>query len=349
MSHLSHLQTALHLAAKGQGQCAPNPAVGAVVVKDNLIIGEGYHHGPGTAHAEVNALRQAGDKARGATLYVTLEPCNHEGRTPPCTDAIIDAGIAELIYAFKDPNHNVAGNGAAALQHAGVCVHHQPVVDIDLFYHPYAYWLQHGRPFVTVKIAISLDSKIANADRTPLAISGASAHEYTHQARAQADAILTTQQTITKDDPQLNARLAGKTQAKKLYILDRQLQLQQTHKVWKTASSITLFHSERHADTAQHTEAGARCLPISEDASLLDLPSILKQIGQDGIQQLWVEPGQRLLNSLLKNNLVNRLIVYVAPKFAGPDALAAFIGHAPTAKKQHWQLLGEDAMLQLDF
>ncbi len=200
------LTLALEQAVKGIGNCAPNPAVGAVIVKAGQIIATGYHRGVGTDHAEVDAIKQA-DDVKGATIYVTLEPCCHTGRTPPCTKAIIEAGISRVVFACRDPNRHTAETGEQVLKRAGIDCEFLPIPQIEEFYRYYFHWLKTKTPWLTAKLAVSFDGKIAGPLGKPVKITGNKLDVLTHQKRLQADGILTTVKTIIADDPQLNARV----------------------------------------------------------------------------------------------------------------------------------------------
>ncbi len=184
-----YIKKTLTLAEQRRGFCAPNPAVGAVVVKNEKIIGSGAHQQCGEPHAEVLALQAAGEAARGATLYVSLEPCCHWGRTPPCSELIIQSGISAVYYAYRDPNPAVAGQGAEKLRAAGIDCHYVAMPEADDFYASYYYWTEHHRPRVTAKIALSLDSKIAGVNGQPLTITGVPLQQYTHHGRQHSDAL----------------------------------------------------------------------------------------------------------------------------------------------------------------
>ena len=233
--HITYLRQALTLAEHRRGFCAPNPSVGAVVVKNNQVLASGSHWQGGAAHAEVAVLQQLSSTAKGATLYVTLEPCCHWGKTPPCTDLIIRQQIAEVIYAMRDPNPQVSGQGERILQQAGISC--QPVVveEVTQFYQSYNHWVHSGKPWVTVKLAMSLDGKIAGEGGRPVAITGADLTTHTHQQRKRADAILTTGRTICYDNPQLNVRLVRESYGKPVYVLDRHLTLPLDAQIFDTA------------------------------------------------------------------------------------------------------------------
>jgi len=204
-SDLFYLEQALQMAQLRRGFCAPNPSVGAVIVSGETIISRGHHVAAGHPHAEVDALKKLPTVPKDARMFVTLEPCCHYGKTPPCTNAIIEAGIKEVIYAFRDPNPIVAGKGELVLQEAGIDCRQVSHPEIDRFYQSYAYWQANKKPWVTAKLAMTLNGKIAKEKGEPIAITSPALQEVTHQLRKQADGILTTVKTILADDPQLNA------------------------------------------------------------------------------------------------------------------------------------------------
>ncbi len=325
-STTDYLTLALTEAKARRGFCAPNPAVGAVVVKDGEILALGKHWQAGKAHAEVEALSQlTQEQSRDATLYVTLEPCCHFGRTPPCTDLIIKREIAEVFYAYADPNSMVSGKGRAALIEAGISCEHSPLSEVDEFYRSYQYWHNHGRPWVSAKLALSLDGKIASADGSPVQITGAECLRLTHENRYTSDAILTTATTILADNPALNVRLS-ETFAKPVYILDRHLRLSGLEKVFSTAASVTIFYGQNASQKKLEdlTKNGVRSFRVDETEEGLDLPTVLDIVGQDGMHDLWVEAGGKLFYQLYQQELIHRALIYLAPKTLGEEAKAAF-------------------------
>lgn len=325
-SHQDYLNLALNEARTRRGFCAPNPAVGAVVVKNGEILALGKHWAAGKPHAEVDALSQLSlEQSRGATLYVTLEPCCHFGKTPPCTNLIIEREIAEVFYAYADPNPLVSGKGEALLRAAGIHCEHFPLAEIDEFYCSYRYWQAHSRPWVSAKLALSLDGKIAAADGSPIQITGPECQELTHELRYHADAILTSATTILADNPELNVRLS-ETHSKPIYILDRCLRLTGDEKIFSTAASLTLFHGKNISMEAQKNleKKGARCILIEEEENLLQLAPILDVIGKDGMHDLWIEAGGKMFYQFYFQNLIHRALFYLSPKTLGEDAKTAF-------------------------
>lgn len=353
IEHTQFLSQALSLAKLRRGFCAPNPAVGAIAVKDGRVLAEGYHWAAGYPHAEAEVLNQLGEAARGATLYVTLEPCCHyDKKTPPCTDAIIAHGIKEVIIGHVDPNPAVSGQGIARLQAAGIGCQLVALPEIEAFYQSYSHWLQTGLPWVTAKIALSLDGKIAGKNGEPIAITGPELKRYTHEHRKQTDAILTTVKTVICDDPQLNVRLGDERYTKPVYVLDRQLKLPLTAQLLTTASQLTLFHA---ADVPEKTREaylakGIKCIAVPIDPQQrLSLRAIFAIIGQHGRHDLWVEAGGQCFAALLQQQLLQRALVYVAPKWLGEHAQLAFrtednLFHS--ARTLHWQVFGNDVICE---
>lgn len=353
MVNESYIKQAVKLAAERQGFCAPNPAVGAVLMKDGQFIAQGAHFACGHAHAEVVAIQKAGTQAVGATLYVSLEPCCHQGRTPPCTDSILQAGIKQVYYAYRDPNPAVAGKGETTLRAAGVDCQYSPCVEADEFYLAYQYWWQHKKPRVTCKLALSLDGKIAGEQGRPIQITGDQTQVFTHHQRMQHDALLTSVQTIIKDNPQMNVRLAGQaTISKTVYLLDRQLRLPLDAQIWQTTQKIVLFHQAEVDEKVKAAlqQQGADCVQVQSDGLHLDLNEVLAYIGQQGKHSLWVEAGSQLTQSFLTQSLVQQAYFYLATKSLGSKALQAFseqLDLTQTAKSISWGNVGTDGLCQI--
>ena len=345
-----NLLLALCEAKSRRGFCAPNPPVGTVVVKNGNVLATGRHWAAGHPHAEVDALNKLGDEARAATLFVTLEPCCHQGKTPPCTQLIIDRGIKTVIFAQLDPNPLVAGKGSQALQEVGIDCQHIETPEITEFYRSYLYWTQEKRPWVSLKLAISADEKIAGKDGTPMKITGEACREFTHTHRLHSDAILTTAETIIKDDPQMNVRTAHGNFSKPLYILDSQLRLPLHAKIFRTAKNISIYHRE-DVDVALKEnleQRGIRCVAIPASPEGLNLGDVLDDIARQGVHDLWVEAGARCFQSFYKANLAQRIYIYRSKKTLGENAMPAFFEDAnPMSEKLSWQTLGEDEFCSL--
>lgn len=324
---IRHMQRALALAARGAGQVAPNPKVGAVVVRDGAVVGEGWHTRYGAPHAEVEALRAAGEAAHGATLYVSLEPCAHHGKTPPCTDAILAAGIARVVYAAADPHH-VAAGGAALLAAAGVavtggvCAHEAAELNA-----PFLLAAQGARvPFVTVKLALSLDGALVDASRQRGWLTGAEARTAVHALRAEADAIAVGIGTALADDPALTVREVPPPRVAPLRVVfDREARLPRDSTLVRTAREVpAMVITAGRNPTAEQAlrQAGVDVLAVPDGPTAL--PDALEALRDRGVAHLLVEGGAGLASALVDAGLVHRLITFQAPVILGAGALPAF-------------------------
>lgn len=341
--HETFMTAALEQAYLGQGQCAPNPCVGAIIVKNGFIISAGWHQGVGTPHAEQMVIEQlAGDldqvNVNNCILYVTLEPCNHWGRTPPCLAAIITSGIGTVVYGFKDPNPIVMLNDTPKQLHdAGINVIYFPTPEINAFYQSYYYWTQTKKPFVTAKLAQSLDGKIAGIDGAPVKLSNQACSEFTHQHRQATDIILTTARTILNDDPTFNARINGQVTKKVLAIIDTHLSLTPDAKIFDHAQYCHIYHDERYQIKHKHQH---RCYhPLPSVNQQLDLIALINHLGELGYHDVWVEAGGRLFSAMHVQKLVQRTYLYIVPVLLGDNAVAGyhesnFFSHAHTIS---WQ------------
>ncbi len=344
-----YLRQALDQAEVRRGQTCPNPAVGAVLVREGEVVGVGYHWGAGFPHAEVRAVEASAGKAIGATLYVTLEPCCHtDKRTPPCTKLIRESGITRVVYGYRDPNPKVSGNGEAALKEAGIACEYLPLPEIEKFYEGYRRWTLTARPQVTAKIAVSLDGKIAGPNGARVALTGEEAAKVTHAGRKRADAILTTVRTVRNDDPRLDARVESGEVPKPVFVLDRRAELPLDAKVWKTAKGLVVLHGEEAPaeNVAKLSGQGATLIQIGLDESGLDLNDALAAVGKLGFHTLWVEAGGRLFQSLLQKRLLSRALVYVAPVLVGEGTSAFSISSSALsgAKSVSWSTAGRDTV-----
>jgi diaminohydroxyphosphoribosylaminopyrimidine deaminase/5-amino-6-(5-phosphoribosylamino)uracil reductase len=353
--HENFLQQALTLAQQRRGFCSPNPSVGAVLVKNNTIIAQANHHAAGEAHAEVAALAQAGEDARGATLYVTLQPCSHWGLTPPCVDSIIEAGVSAVYYGYADPNAVSVCRSREKLTEAGIANELIHVPEITEFYRSYHYWLTHKKPWVTAKLALSLDGKIAGAQGEPLTITADEASVWTHQCRWHTDAILTSVKTVNHDDPRLTARLADQSVAKPIFIVDSALSLNLPRQLQREQAQITVFHAP-NADAERQRrlqDAGLQCVPIPVDAhGQLDLSALLLTVGSRGYHDVWVEAGGRLFSGLWRAGQLNRALLYIAAKTFGARAQSAFdlpMDLGEGARVINWRPLGRDGMCTIEW
>jgi len=321
------MQRALLLAENGVFGAQPNPMVGCVLVKDGEIVGEGWHARAGEAHAEVNAMLAAGEKAQGATAYVTLEPCSHHGNTPPCCDALIDAGIAEVVVAHEDPNPQVDGQGIARLQKAGVTVRSGLLrEDARRLNAGFLSRMQRGRPRVQLKIACSLDGRIAMADGQSQWITGAQARADVQQLRARAGAILTGIGTVLADDPSLTVREAQLNPYDRQplrVVLDSHLRMPLTARMLGLPGETLIFCSSG-ASAAGLANAGAEVLKTNGENGLLELAAVLQELAQRGINDLLVEAGPTIAGQLLTLKLVDELVIYQAPHILGSETMGMF-------------------------
>jgi len=326
------MKLALRLAAKGAGWVSPNPMVGAVVVKDGQIVGQGYHRRVGAPHAEVEALRQAGDASRGADLYVTLEPCNHQGRTPPCTQAILSAGVGRVIIATPDPNPQVAGGGAEYLKSQGVAVEMGLLEqEARRLNEAWFHWVATGRPWVIAKAACSLDGKIASAGGESQWLTGESARAYGHRLRHRVDAIMVGIETALSDDPQLTTRLPrGRGKDSIRIVLDSRLRLPLTAKLLHLDSPSLTWVACTAAAPKEKIKAvkdlGAEVLVFPPDSGRVPLKSLLKLLGQQQVQSLLVEGGAEVLGAFFDQRLVNQFYFFFAPKILGGRQAPGVLG-----------------------
>jgi diaminohydroxyphosphoribosylaminopyrimidine deaminase / 5-amino-6-(5-phosphoribosylamino)uracil reductase len=323
---MDYMEIALALAKLAQGQVSPNPAVGAVVVKNNVVLGQGYTQPPGRDHAEIVALKQAGEEARGAILYVTLEPCCHFGRTPPCTQAVIAAGIREVHLAMIDPNPLVSGKGLAELQTAGIKTYvGEHAVEAATINESFIKHITTGLPFVTVKFAASLDGKIATRTGDSKWITGDMARKQVHHMRYISDAVMTGANTVIADDPLLTVRLSdrgGTTRKQPLRIIvDGQGRTPPASRIFgepgKTILVVGTHLSPRQK--LRYEEAGAELLELPSDEGIIDLVDLLQILGKRQITSVLVEAGGILLGSLLDNGLVDKVVAFLAPMIIGGE------------------------------
>lgn len=348
--HKHFMLAALQQAWLGRGLCAPNPAVGAVLVQDNQIIRQDWHKGAGTAHAERLVLQDLPARRDNLILYVTLEPCNHWGRTPPCVTAIIESGVKQVVFGFRDPNPVVAANDTPRqLMEQGIDVQHYPLAELDAFYQSYQYWTRHKMPWLSAKMAQSLDGKIAAAGGRPVPLSNELCAEFTHTQRRHTDLILTSVRTIIQDNPRFNARCAEGVFSKTLAILDQRLQLPNDATVLKTAPKIHVFYER--GQTVEHPFPNCEYHAISVVDGLLDLGEAVKKLGELGFHDVWVETGGCLFSALHEKNLVQRTYLYLVPELLGADAIPAWHG-SHVFKRAHqvtWQPKADNVIACIDW
>jgi diaminohydroxyphosphoribosylaminopyrimidine deaminase/5-amino-6-(5-phosphoribosylamino)uracil reductase len=321
------MRRALELAANGMFTTAPNPRVGCVIVKDGRIIGEGYTQPAGQAHAEVQALNDAAQRGldvRGATAYVTLEPCSHYGRTPPCANALINAGLARVVAAVKDPNPLVAGQGLAKLQAAGIQVECGVLEDearemnIGFFSR-----MQRGKPWVRMKAAASLDGKTALHNGQSQWITSSVARDDGHWWRARACAILTGIGTVNEDNPQLNVRAVKTPRQPQRIVIDSRLQIDPAARVLEEGGTWIVAAQSNPEKEARLREAGAEIIMLPNANGKVDLPALMLELGRRQINELHVEAGFKLNGSFIREQCVDELLLYLAPSLLG-DAQGLF-------------------------
>ena len=315
---------ALKLAEQGLYTTSPNPRVGCVIVKEGRLVGQGFHQKAGGPHAEVHALAMAGDQAKGATAYVTLEPCSHHGRTPPCADALIKAGIARVVSAIEDPNPSVAGQGLARLQAAGIQTRHSVLVeDAEALNRGFLKRMRTGHPWITLKLASSLDGATAMANGESQWITGPEARADVQRGRARSCAILTGIGTVQADDPALNVRLPETQRQPDRIVLDSQLRISPSARLLALDGVTKILHGPNcdPQAMAKLAEAGAHLveIPLHPTHGSLDLLSVRNWLGREGYNEIWCEPGARLAAALLQAELVDELLLYQAPKLLGSN------------------------------
>lgn len=325
-----YMARALELARRGCFTTTPNPNVGCVIVRDGEIVGEGWHHRAGEPHAEVHALRMAGEKARGATAYVTLEPCSHHGRTPPCCDALIAAGVSRVVAAMQDPNPQVAGRGLYRLQQAGIAVSHGLMMNAaEAINRGFLKRMRTGFPWIQLKLGASLDGRTAMASGESQWITSAAARRDVQRFRAQSSAILTTSATVLADNPSLTVRWNELNDEVRQQLDEQQLR-QPVRVVIDSQQRVTPQHRlidqpgetwlMRSAPDQQVWPESVTQIAVPQRESQLDLVAMMMLLGQRQINSVWVEAGATLAGALLQAGLVDELIVYLAPKLLGNAA-----------------------------
>jgi diaminohydroxyphosphoribosylaminopyrimidine deaminase/5-amino-6-(5-phosphoribosylamino)uracil reductase len=353
----SAMRRALELAARGMYSTHPNPRVGAVLARDDEIVGEGWHERPGEAHAEPIAIRAAGERARGATAYVTLEPCNHFGRTPPCVDVLLAAGVRRVVYAVGDPNPRVNGAGARRLTEAGLLVQSGLLEREAEELNPgFMMRMRHGRPYVRVKTAASIDGKTALANGQSKWITSEASRLDVQHWRALSGAILTSASTVLADNPRLDVRIETQRQPLRV-VLDRRRRVRKTARVLAPPGEVLVFAAataSRPAGASDERLAAARVERIRVLKSHLNIGRVLARLAELEINEVLVEAGPRLTGALLSAGLVDEWLVYLAPKLLGRDAkpLATLarltrLDAAPQFELLESQIVGPDVRLRL--
>ena len=354
------MQMALNLAIKGQGFTSPNPMVGAVVVKDGQVVGDGYHQVVGGAHAEVNAIDAAGNLARGATLYVTLEPCNHTGRTPPCTRKILEAGIKRVVVAMSDPNREVAGGGAEFLKQQGIRISTGVCQEqAQKLNEAFVKFVRTRRPFVIAKCAATLDGRIATRSGDARWVTGDKARQFVHRLRHAVDGILVGINTVRADNPSLTTRLPdGQGKDPVRIILDTRLTISPDARLLRQASEADTILVAGKAlapdKKATFEQDGIRVLQSDLIDGLIDMDALMDQLGAMGLTSVLIEGGSRVLASAFRAGIVDKVLFFYAPKIlGGDDGIPICRGPGPEIMSQSIRVndiqvrrFGDDVMIE---
>lgn len=364
MTDERYMARALELARRGRFTTTPNPNVGCVIVREGEIVGEGWHQRAGEPHAEVHALRMAGDKALGATAYVTLEPCSHHGRTPPCCDALIAAGVSRVVAAMQDPNPQVAGRGLYRLQQAGIAVSHGLMMnEAEALNRGFLKRMRTGFPWIQLKLGASLDGRTAMASGESQWITSAAARRDVQRFRAQSSAILSTSTTVLADNPSLTVRWGelndevrqqldeNQLRQPVRVVIDSQQRVTPQHKLITQPGETWLMRSQLDQQTWPESVSQIR---VPQREGQLDLVAMMMLLGQRQINSVWVEAGATLAGALLQAGLVDELIIYLAPKLLGNAARGLCelpglerLADVPALKFSDVRMVGEDLRLTL--
>lgn len=354
-----YMAMAIELAKKGYGYTAPNPVVGAVIVKDGCMIGQGYHEKYGEPHAERNALASCTQSPKGATIYVTLEPCCHHGKQPPCTEAILQAGISRVVTGSGDPNPLVGGKGIQILKDHGIQVREHVMKEkCDALNQAFFHYIQTGRPYVTMKYAMTIDGKIAAYTGASKWVTGEEARYHVHEQRKKNTAIMVGIGTVLADDPMLNCRIEGGRDPVRI-ICDTHLKMPVTSKIVKTAKDIPTIIACCTADEElqrPYREAGCKILLTEKKMNHIDLDQLMEQLGKEKIDSILLEGGGTLNWAALNAGIVQKIQAYIAPKiFGGTTAKTPVEGigvevpdQAFLIKNRTIRLLGEDLLVEGD-
>ena len=334
IKHTGYMTQALQLARRGLYTTDPNPRVGCLLVKDDSIVGHGWHERAGSAHAEVHALAEAGDAAKASTAYVTLEPCSHQGRTPPCADALIGAGVAQVVVAMQDPNPLVAGQGIERLRTAGISVEIGVLEQQAIALNPgYISRMQRGRPWIRCKLAMSLDGRTAMASGESQWISSEASRQDVQRLRARSSAVMTGVGTILADNPSMNLRLspavlgiAGDIRQPLRVVLDRELQMPANARTLVLPGQVVILtaKSEGQGQWASLEKAGATLITVKETNEHLDLKAVLGALATLEMNEVLLETGARLSGAMLDAGLIDELVIYAAPHIMGDSGLGLF-------------------------
>jgi diaminohydroxyphosphoribosylaminopyrimidine deaminase/5-amino-6-(5-phosphoribosylamino)uracil reductase len=351
------MKRALRLAEKGRGRTSPNPMVGAILVKDDKLVGEGYHAKAGEAHAEIIALQRAREEARGAILYLNLEPCTHYGKTPPCAPQVVEAGVKRVVVGMEDPNPLVKGKGIEILRSAGLDVE-VGILDKECrrLNEAFCKYILKKEPFVILKAAATLDGKIATRNGDSKWISGETSRRFLHKLRSQVDGVLVGIGTVLKDDPLLTARVRGGRDPYRI-VLDSRLKISEAARVIGTLPSKAIVATTELApeDKIERLgKRGARILTLDSKEGRVNLKSCLSKLGEIGMMSLLVEGGSQVNGSFLDEGLIDKLLLFLSPKLIGDNqALGIFGGsgvsnlqEAIPLKEINARRIGEDILLE---
>ncbi|HEX7466737.1 MAG TPA: bifunctional diaminohydroxyphosphoribosylaminopyrimidine deaminase/5-amino-6-(5-phosphoribosylamino)uracil reductase RibD [Usitatibacter sp.] len=348
---------ALALTERGRDTCTPNPNVGCVIVKDGRVIAEGWHERAGEAHAEARALAAAKESVEGATVYVTLEPCSHHGRTPPCAEALVSAKVGRVVAALEDPNPKGKGQGAARLREAGIRVDVGLMAAEALEAHRGFVWrMTRGRPWMRVKAASSLDGRVALANGQSKWITGEAARRDVHMLRARSCAMLTGIGTVLADDPELTVRHVPCSRQPKRVVIDSRLDMPLAAKILSGDPPIILTVSEDAGRRKALEARGAEVVTVAREGEKTDLGAIARLLAERGFNEVTVETGGKLMGSLLKARVVDELVIDYAPLILGDKSQALFVmpewtalGEAPRAKIVDVRRIEEDIRVTARF
>jgi len=351
------MKRALRFAEKGRGRTSPNPMVGAVLVKDDKVVGEGYHAKAGESHAEIVALKKAGEKAKGAILYLNLEPCTHYGKTPPCAPQVIEAGVKHVVIGMEDPNPLIEGRGIEFLRRAGLAVQ-VGILEKECrkLNEAFCKFILEKVPFVILKVALTLDGKIATRDGNSKWISGEASRRFVHRLRDQADGVLIGIGTVLRDNPMLTARIRGGRDPYRI-VLDSQLRIPEEAKVIGASPSKSVIATTELAprDKIEKLEKrGVQILILDSKEGKVNLKSCLSKLGEIGIMNLMVEGGNHVNGSFLDEGLIDKFLFFLSPKLIGDhQALGIFGGRgvlnlqeAIGLKEISTRKIGEDILIE---
>ncbi|MGE0683754.1 MAG: bifunctional diaminohydroxyphosphoribosylaminopyrimidine deaminase/5-amino-6-(5-phosphoribosylamino)uracil reductase RibD [Candidatus Binatia bacterium] len=320
------MQRALDLAARAVGRTSPNPVVGAVIVREGRVIGEGFHHRAGLPHAEIEALRKVRGSTKGATLYVNLEPCSHHGRTPPCAEAVLEAELKRVVVGMVDPNPLVRGRGIRRLRRVGVEVQTGVLRErCERLNEDFAIFVQTGRPMVTLKLAASLDGRIATANGDSQWISGALSRRLVHEMRNRVDAILVGAGTVRADDPQLTCRIRGGRDPLRV-ILDGRLSISPTARVCTQTSSaktlvVTTENNRLKRKRDELEKIGVEVLRLAGEQGRVHFLPLLQELGRRGLKHLMIEGGGQVAAAALKESVIDKVLFFYGPKLLGGEGM----------------------------